>query len=228
MQIEHRERVLCLRAAARRLRIPKRTLRYRASRGQVEGAFKQGKLWKFSASALETALRGRTAAVALLLLYGLACSTSHSASPPKAFPSPNQRKPAAEFALKDADGKTVKLSAYKGRIVLLDFWATWCGPCKIEEPWLKEFERTYKDRGFAVLAVSMDEEGWEVVKPYIQSHQINYRVLMASADIDKLYPGMEAWPYTYLIDREGRIAWSHMGVASKPDFREMIERLLGE
>jgi peroxiredoxin len=208
--MQNRERVLCLRAAAKRLRMPERTLRYRASRGRIAGAFKQGKLWKFSASAL-------------LFLSGVACTTTSAH-----FAAPSLRKPAAEFALKDADGKTVKLSDYKGKVVLLDFWATWCGPCKIEEPWLKEFERTYKDKGFAVLAVSMDEEGWDVVRPYIVRHELNYRVLMASADIDKIYPGMDAWPYTYLIDRQGKIAWSHMGVASKPTMRKTIEHLLGE
>lgn len=204
------DRLLCLSAAARRLRIPERTLRYRASRGRIAGAFKQGKLWKFSASAM-------------LVLGGVACSTTSAH-----VDAPAQRKPAAGFALRDVDGRTARLEDYRGRVVLLDFWATWCGPCKVEEPWLKEFERTYKDRGFAVLAVSMDEEGWDAVRPYIAKHQLNYRVLMASADIDTLYPGMEAWPFTYLIDRQGRIAWQHMGVASKPEMRATIEKLLME
>jgi peroxiredoxin len=162
-------------------------------------------------------------ALASILILG--CATTHANS--KLKPA-SQRKPAAEFTLKDADGKTVKLSDYKGRVVLLDFWATWCGPCKIEEPWLKEFERTYKDRGFSILAVSMDEDGWDAVRPYIASHQLNYRVLMASEDIDKLYPGMEAWPYTYMLDRDGRIAWQHLGLAAKGDFKEVIEGLLAE
>ncbi len=151
----------------------------------------------------------------------MACTTTYSAGP-------GLRKPAAEFALKDSDGKTVKLSDYEGRIVLLDFWATWCGPCKVEEPWLKEFERSFKDKGFAVLAVSMDEDGWDAVRPYIAAHQLNYRVLMGTPEVESLYPGMEAWPYTYLIDRSGRIAWSHMGVASKPAMRATIEQLLTE
>src|SRR5439155_8581882 len=69
-----------------------------------------------------------------------------------------ERKAAPEFELKDADGKTVRLSDYKGKVVLLDFWATWCGPCKIEIPWFIQFERRYKDHGFAVIGVSMDEE----------------------------------------------------------------------
>src|SRR3954447_7712257 len=73
------------------------------------------------------------------------------------------RKPAPAFSLQDTDGKAVTLAEYKGKVVLLNFWATWCGPCKIEIPWFAEFERKYKDRGFAVLGVAMDDEGWSVV-----------------------------------------------------------------
>src|SRR5213083_764034 len=85
------------------------------------------------------------------------------------------RKDAPDFALKDANGATVHLSDYKGKVVLLDFWATWCGPCKVEIPWFKDFERENKDKGFAVLGVSMDQDGWDVVKPFAHQLDINYR-----------------------------------------------------
>ncbi|MBS1854849.1 MAG: TlpA family protein disulfide reductase, partial [Acidobacteria bacterium] len=95
---------------------------------------------------------------ALLAVLGLAACSSgvRAAEPVKAE---KDRKPAPDFTLKDADGKTVHLSDYKGKVVLLDFFATWCGPCKIEIPWFKEFERQNKDRGFSVLGVSMDDDG---------------------------------------------------------------------
>ncbi len=73
------------------------------------------------------------------------------------------RKPAADFSLKDENGATVRLADYKGKVVLLNFWATWCGPCGVEIPWFVEFEQTYKSKGFAVLGVSMDEDGWSAV-----------------------------------------------------------------
>jgi cytochrome c biogenesis protein CcmG/thiol:disulfide interchange protein DsbE len=148
-----------------------------------------------------------------LVLCGVACSAP-------------ARKPAPDFALKDSHGNTVRLSDYKGKVVLLNFWATWCGPCKIEEPWLIEFERKYRDRGFAILAVSMDEDGWPVVKPYISERKLNYRVVLSDEQIDRLYPGLEAWPTTFLIDRTGAIASRHVGLMPKQQIADAIEKLL--
>jgi cytochrome c biogenesis protein CcmG/thiol:disulfide interchange protein DsbE len=83
------------------------------------------------------------------------------------------RRTAPDFTLKDSSRtRDLKLSEYKGRVVLLNFCATWCGPCKIEIPWFIEFEKSYDKRGFAVIGVSMDDEGWEVVEPYINQKQI--------------------------------------------------------
>jgi len=137
------------------------------------------------------------------------------------------RKPAPEFALKDADGKTVHLADYKGKVVLLDFWATWCAPCKIEIPWFMEFEQQLKDRGFAVVGVSMDEDGWSAVKPYLQEMKINYRILMGNEQVGNIYGGVDSLPTTFLIDRQGKIASVHIGLdRGKEDFKNDIVRLL--
>jgi peroxiredoxin len=142
------------------------------------------------------------------------------------------RKAAPEFTLKDVNGATVKMSDYKGKVVLLDFWATWCGPCKIEIPWFIEFERTYKDRDFAVVGVSLDEDGWESVKPYIAEKKINYRVVIGDDDLSSKFGAIaingpvEALPTTMVIDREGRIAAAHVGLTAKGDFEKEIEKLL--
>jgi peroxiredoxin len=137
------------------------------------------------------------------------------------------RKAAPDFALKDANGATVRLSDYKGKVILLDFWATWCGPCKIEIPWFMEFEQQFKNRGFAVLGVSMDEGGWETVKPYIEERRINYRILMGTDEVGQAYGGVDSLPTTLLIDRSGRIAAVHIGLEEgKKDFRDEIDHLL--
>ena len=136
------------------------------------------------------------------------------------------RHPAPEFALKDANGKTVRLEDYKGKVVLLDFFATWCGPCKIEIPWFMEMERRNKDRGFAVLGVSMDDEGWDIVKPFLADLGVNYRVVIGNDATAQLYGGVDALPTTFLIDRNGKIASVHIGLASRKDFEDGIEQLL--
>jgi peroxiredoxin len=138
------------------------------------------------------------------------------------------RRTAPEFALKDSNGQTVHLTDYKGKVVLLDFWATWCGPCKVEIPWFIEFEQQFKDRGFAVLGVSMDEDGWDAVKPYIEDHKINYRVMLGNEQVSDIYGGLDSLPTTLLIDREGKIASVHIGLSlGKEEFRDDIDRLLG-
>jgi len=137
------------------------------------------------------------------------------------------RTAAPDFALKDANGATVKLSDYRGKVVLLDFWATWCGPCKIEIPWFMEFEQTYKDRKFSVVGVSMDDDGWSVVKPYIEQHKINYRILLGNDDVGRRYGGVDSLPTTMLIDRSGHIAFTHVGLStSKSGFQNEITSLL--
>lgn len=161
------------------------------------------------------------------------CSAVHSdddkragsGQPAKLKPEPS-RNAAPAFSLKDADGRTVSLADYKGKVVLLNFWATWCGPCKIEIPWFIDFEQKYKDRGFAVIGISTDEEGWEVVKPYIQKNKINYRILLGDEPTAQLYGGLESLPTTFMIDASGKIASTHVGLVSKSDYEDEIIALL--
>jgi peroxiredoxin len=163
--------------------------------------------------------------IAAAVLIWTACSNDVTVR--AAVKAEKDRKAAPEFALKDADGKTVHLADYKGKVVLLDFWATWCAPCKVEIPWFMEFEQQLKDRGFAVVGVSMDEDGWSVVKPYLQEMKINYRILMGTEQVGAIYGGVESLPTTFLIDRQGKIASVHIGLdRGKEDFKNDIVRLL--
>jgi peroxiredoxin len=168
---------------------------------------------------------GSVVAAAVLLLALTGCS--HSPQPEKqASKGQAKRKPAPDFILRDVDGKTVRLSDYRGKVVLLNFWATWCGPCKVEIPWFMEFEPRYKDRGFAVLGVAMDDEGWAVVKPYLQENRVNYRVVVGNDEVSAKYGGIDSLPTTMIIDRQGNIVSTHIGLVSKGDYEDDIARAL--
>ena len=140
----------------------------------------------------------------------------------------HDRRNAPDFTLKDADGKIVHLADYKGKVVLLDFWATWCPPCKVEIPWFMDIQRKNKDRGFEVLGVAMDDNGWEDVKPFLADMKVNYRVVVGDDETSKAYGGVEDLPTTFLIDRQGKIAAIHVGLAGRKEFEDGVEELLRE
>src|SRR5450432_3346096 len=165
------------------------------------------------------------AASAALALLIASCSRP-SSSPTGDLKTQSQRKPAPNFSLKDADGAAVNLSDYRGKVVLVNFWATWCGPCEAEIPWFIEFEKKYKDQGFAVLGVSMDDDGWKSVRPYVASHKINYRIMIGSEMVSQQFGEIESLPTSFVLDREGRIASNHVGLIDKVDYQNEIVKLL--
>ncbi len=161
-----------------------------------------------------------------MALFSTSCSDTMAAR--SSGKETKDRKAAPDFTLTDASGKQVKLSDYRGKVVLLNFWATWCGPCALEIPWFIEFEQQYRSQGLEVLGVSMDEDGWQVVKPYIAEHKMNYRVLLGNDSVSQLYGGVESLPTTFIIDRDGKFAFSpHVGLAGKNEYLNEIQTLLG-
>ncbi len=136
-----------------------------------------------------------------------------------------ERKSAPEFALKDNTGKTLRLKSYRGKVVLLDFWATWCHGCKEEIPWFAEFQRRYSVKGLRVIGVSMDEDGWKAVAPFLAKADVPYRIVIGGDSMGKSY-SIENMPDAFLIDRRGRIAAVYVGLVDKDDVERNIRAML--
>jgi thiol-disulfide isomerase/thioredoxin len=138
-----------------------------------------------------------------------------------------ERKKAPDFELKDGEGKSVRLSDYDGKVVLIDFWATWCGPCKAEMPWLNELSKRYQSEGLVVLGISMDDDGWTSVKPLIEKMGISYPIVKGNKRVAYLYGDVDALPVGFFVDRQQRVAAIHLGAASRKSFEQTIRTLLG-
>jgi|HubBroStandDraft_1064217.scaffolds.fasta_scaffold377896_1 peroxiredoxin len=147
------------------------------------------------------------------------------------------RKPAPAFQLVTDSGGKIRISDYRGKVVLLNFWATECGGCVREIPSFIEIEKAYKDKGFAAIGVSMDilyeslkdaNEAWGRVRPFMAKREINYTIAMGDDAISKAY-ALNAFPATYLIDKSGRIAVAYVGVVvNKDNVATNIKSLLSE
>jgi peroxiredoxin len=135
-------------------------------------------------------------------------------------------KSAPSFTLKDLSGESVSLSDFTGKVVVLDFWATWCPPCVMEIPHFIELYEQYKNQGFAMLGISLDREGIDVVRAFVQKYGINYPVLMADGQIARAYGGISSIPTTFVIDPAGNIRRKYVGYRDKSVFEADIKELL--
>ncbi len=133
------------------------------------------------------------------------------------------------FVLKDANGKDFNLASQKGKVILLDFWATWCPPCKVEIPWFVEFQQKYGPQGFIVIGVSVDDPAAKL-KPFGDQYKVNYPLLVGDGRTDIKGPRgyNAAWglPKTFVIGRDGKICRTHVGLSVKEHFEEQIRSLL--
>jgi cytochrome c biogenesis protein CcmG/thiol:disulfide interchange protein DsbE len=156
------------------------------------------------------------------------------------YVSPLMGKPAPPFALEDLSGKKVSLASYKGKAVLVNFWATWCAPCKIETPWLVELRNQYAAQGFEVLGVSTEGDGvgkddmaaWNkdkaaIAREVLQMH-MPYPVLINGDSISEPYGGLDELPTSFFLDRNGKVVATQLGLTSKADIEANIKKALGQ
>ena len=166
----------------------------------------------------------RTALLVLATLLASGAPSSHAAD---TVCNVARKKANLNFTLKDIAGKDVPLSKYKGQVVLVNFWATWCVPCRVEIPALTSLYRDYKDRGFVVLGVSVDSEV-AAVKPFARVMKMNYPVLIGAGreDLSSAYGPFVGFPTSVLVSRDGAVCVRHVGMLSKSKLEEQIGALL--
>ncbi len=163
-------------------------------------------------------MRKILAAALMIGLAAMGCGAQEASS----------RKPAADFNVKRLDGQTLQLSALKGKVVLLDFWATWCPPCRAEIPHFKELYDQYKGKGLEIIGLALDQDGEATVRSFAQQNGIQYPLAMGSQALTQAYGGILGIPTTFLIDKQGKIAQKYIGYHEKEIFEKEIQALLAE
>jgi cytochrome c biogenesis protein CcmG/thiol:disulfide interchange protein DsbE len=134
--------------------------------------------------------------------------------------------PAPDFVLLDIKGGEKKLSDFKGKVVILDFWTTWCPPCKAEIPHFIELYDTYRERGLEIIGISLDWNVERVVPPFAEENGINYMLLAGNEKVTELYGGIMSIPTTFVIDRNGNIRKRYIGYRDKEVFERDVKELL--
>jgi thiol-disulfide isomerase/thioredoxin len=142
-------------------------------------------------------------------------------------PSPLLHKAAPEFALMGVDGKKISLSDFKGRPVVVNFWATWCGPCKVEMPWFEEFRKKYAGDGFEVLGVTDDADvGKEVVAKSAGKLGVTYPILLGDATVEKSYGDPEVLPMSFYVDKTGKVTDVTAGLGTKDELEAKVKEVI--
>ena len=133
---------------------------------------------------------------------------------------------APEFSLRDLDGKPYSLSDAKGKVIILDFWATWCPPCRMEIPHFQALHEEYSAKGLEVIGIALDRGGVSDVRPFVRANGVTYPILIGDQKVTADYGGIRGIPTTFVIDRKGRIVQKFVGYRSKEVFESAIQELL--
>jgi thiol-disulfide isomerase/thioredoxin len=139
----------------------------------------------------------------------------------------SQTQPKApNFRFKSSTGKTIELAKLRGKVVVINFWATWCGPCRAEIPGFLEVYKSYKSKGLEIIGISLDETGWDVVKPFLEKYKITYPVVVADGKVVHDYGGINAIPTTFVINRDGNVVSGHRGLLPKAQLEKILREVL--
>jgi len=144
-----------------------------------------------------------------------------------AKPGQTKGQPAAEFALQSLEGRQVRLADFRGKAVLLNFWATWCQPCKIEMPWFEELQKQYGPQGLQVVGIAMDDVGKDEIAKFAKEMGVNYPILLGTESVGDAYGGVQFLPSTFFIDRDGKIVDHIFGLKSRSEIEDDIKLSLG-
>lgn len=162
--------------------------------------------------------------ISLMLVFGF--NMARKPAPTEASSNALMGRPAPDFTLKSLEGKTVHLSDYRGRAVVLNFWATWCAPCKIEMPWFVELQKEYGPQGLQLVGVAMDDASPKDIAEFAKEMGVNYPILVGKETVGQAYGGVPFMPETFYIDRNGKIIENSFGLKSKSEIEDGMKKII--
>ncbi|MGH9529530.1 MAG: TlpA disulfide reductase family protein [Terriglobales bacterium] len=162
--------------------------------------------------------------ITLMLVFGIRKSrrSSHPAE------TTTGMKIAPDFSLQSLDGKTVHLSDFRGKAILLNFWATWCEPCKVEMPWIVDLQKKYASQGLQVVGVAMDDAGPDEIAKFTRQMGVNYPVLVGKDEVADSYGGLPFLPTSFYIGRDGKIVDKVLGIKGRGEIEDDIKKALAQ